>query len=177
MKESFRKTHEYITNNWQNAVVDATDKNYEWNLPFPFVPPCVHGLFRCLYYWDTFFTNKGMLADGKIDLAKNNAGDLLYMLSQKDYVPNSWSESGTTYCSQPPYLHFMVRDVYEATGDKEWLKDAYFLLKKEYEFWQTERMTSLGLNRHFHLPLSKEKLIAYYDYVTRVRLHVMGKDG
>ena len=34
MKESFRKTHEYITNNWQNAVVDATDKNYEWNLPF-----------------------------------------------------------------------------------------------------------------------------------------------
>ena len=96
MKESFRKTHEYITNNWQNAVVDATDKNIEWNLPFPFVPPCVHGLFRCLYYWDTFFTNKGMLADGKIDLAKNNTGDLLYMLSQKDYVPNSWSESGTT---------------------------------------------------------------------------------
>lgn len=172
MKESHRKTHEYIIGNWENAVVDATNQDEEWYLPFPFVPPCLHGLFRCLYYWDTFFTNKGMIADGKTELAKNNTSDLLYMLSLKGYVPNAWSEMGTTYCSQPPYLHFMVRDVYEATGDKEWLKNAYFLLKKEYEFWQSERMTALGLNRHFHMPLPKEKLISYYDYVTKERLHV-----
>ena len=43
-------------------------------LPFPFVPPSItqEGLFRTLYYWDTYFTNVGLIADGHVDWAKEN---------------------------------------------------------------------------------------------------------
>ena len=51
--------------------------------------------------------------------------------------------------SQPPFLSLMIREVYDVTKDKEWLGSAYETLKKEYNFWQTKRITSSGLNRYF----------------------------
>ena len=68
------------------------------------------------------------------------------------------------------YLHFMISDVYNAEHDDEWLKKAYSALKKEYAFWQRERMTATGLNRHYHHPLPKKELIDYYDVVAGERL-------
>ncbi|MBO7345690.1 MAG: hypothetical protein J6U92_07130 [Clostridia bacterium] len=167
------KTHNYVQNTWEKAKVEITAKKGEkyW-LPCPFVPPCVTGYFRVLFYWDTFYTNKGLIADGFIDLAKNNVDNLLYMLDKLGFVPNSWSDSGTKWCSQPPYLHFMVRDIYEQTKDVEWLKSAYFSLKKEYEFWMKDRMTETGLNRHYHLPLTQDDLVYYYDYIGTNRIKI-----
>lgn len=176
MKEIYEKTHEYISTNWQNAVVDKTDESDEWFLPYPFVPPCLHGAFKALFYWDTYYTNLGMIANGKTQLAKNNVDDLLYELSKKGFVPNAWSVPGTTYCSQPPYLYRMVADIYRATQDEAWLKDAYFLLKREYTFWMTERTSETGLNRHYHLPLTDEQLLGYYEYVASERLHLKNDD-
>ena len=168
-----KKTHAYIQNTWEKSKVEITaQKGDKYWLPYPFVPPCVTGMFRVLFYWDTYYTNKGLIADGFLDLAKNNVDDLLYMLDKCGFVPNSWSDSGTKWCSQPPYLHFMVRDIYEQTNDKEWLRSAYFALQKEYEFWMTERITETGLNRHFHLPLSEDDLVFYYDYIGTERIKI-----
>lgn len=58
MKESHQETHEYIIGNWENAAVDATNQDEEWYLPFPFVPPCLHGLFRCLHYRGTLYSKE-----------------------------------------------------------------------------------------------------------------------
>ena len=66
---------EYIKNNW----TVFTDKN--GFAPYPYVPPCFNdGIFTTLYYWDTFFTNEGLIADGRINDARNNVNDLIFCL-------------------------------------------------------------------------------------------------
>jgi len=164
MEERYIKTSEFIKNRWKDAVRIESSPDYP--LPYPFIPPCVNGLFQCLFYWDTFFTNRGMILDGHTDYAKYNTDNLIYLLNKYGFVPNSNSYSGIKHCSQPPYLHFMIKDVYDTLGDKKWLKEAYFSLKKEYEFFMNERMTPIGLNRYYHHPKTKEECIDYYNYVT-----------
>lgn len=83
------------------------------------MPPCYKGAFLKLFYWDTYFTNKGLIADGYADLAKNNVDDLLYALDYFGCVPNYCSADGAEWCSQPPLLSLMVADVYAVTGDKK----------------------------------------------------------
>ncbi|MFA7125995.1 MAG: trehalase family glycosidase [Bacilli bacterium] len=167
--EKYLITHNYIINRWKDGL--RTVSHPEYPLPFPFEPPCVDGVFQCMFYWDTFFTNRGMILDGYIEYAKYNTDNLIYLLNKYGCVPNSNSYPGIKHNSQPPYLQYMIRDVYEVTKDKEWLKEAYFALKKEYDFWMTKRMTPIGLNQYLHHPKSDEEKIEFYDYVaTRLDL-------
>ena len=172
MIDKYGRTHEYIKNSWERAVVKPNETEMPELYVAPFVPPCLNGKFKTLFYWDTFFTNRGMIADGFTEFAKNNVDNLLFSLDRFGFVPNALSASGTSWCSQPPYLHFMIRDIYEKIPDDEWLKNAYFALKKEYHFWMTERLTEIGLNRYFHLPTTEQRLIGYYDYVSKRRLNI-----
>lgn len=118
-------THQYIKNTWKKAVVSPEDMEEGFRLPYPCVPPCVTGMFRCLFYWDTFYTNLGLLSDGEIELAKNNVDNLIYLLNKYCFVPNANSVSGTKWCSQPPYLHWMVQVLDTYIHDEVWLKNAY----------------------------------------------------
>ena len=172
MIDKYQKTHTYVKTTWQKARVLPQDSADAAFYVAPFVPPCVTGLFRVLFYWDTFYTNRGMLADGFLEYAKDNVDNLLAAVDRFGFVPNVLSKGGLKWCSQPPYLHFMIGDIYEATGDKEWLKRAYFTLKKEYAFWTGDRMTPLGLNRHYHFPLGQNDLVVYYDYIAENRMRI-----
>lgn len=162
-------THEYISKRWKDGIRE--NKEGEYALPFPFEPPCVDGLFKCLFYWDTFYTNKGLILDGYADIAKDNVDNLIFMLKKYGHVPNSNSYPGIKHNSQPPYLHFMVSDIYDYFEDDIWLKDAYEALKIEYKFWMNERMTPIGLNRYLHHPKTDEEKIEFYDYVA-TRLNI-----
>ena len=171
--ENIKKTREYIAVRWPLAVHQPDqEKDARYRLPYPFVPPCIEGGFQELFYWDTFYTNRGMIADGYPEFAKHNVDNLIYALEKLGFVPNAYSENLIKWSSQPPYLHFMVKDIYAATEDKEWLKKAYFALKKEYEFWMTKRIAKNGLNRHFHNPLPEKDLWDYYKYVAEQRLNL-----
>ncbi len=170
--DKIQKTHEYILSHWKKAIVLPEEAETPYMYVKPFIPPCIDGPFKNLYYWDTFFTNKGLLSDGLIEEAKNNADNLLHAVRLKGFVPNALSEHMSKFCSQPPYLHSMAADIYAATKDIEWLKKAYFALKTEYSFWQTERMTPTGLNRHYHHRLTLKELTDYYDVVANERLKI-----
>ena len=168
--DNVQKTHDYILSHWKQAIVLPKNAESPHMYVKPFLPPCIDGPFKNLYYWDTFFTNKGLLADGLIEEAKNNTENLIHAVNLKGFVPNALSDHMSKFCSQPPYLHCMISDVYNAEHDDEWLEKAYSALKKEYAFWQRERMTATGLNRHYHHPLPKKELIDYYDVVAGERL-------
>lgn len=163
-KKQYIDTHNYIFNRWKDGL--RTKSNPDYPLPFPFEPPCVDGNFQCLFYWDTFFTNRGMILDGYTEFAKYNTDNLIYLLDKYGFVPNSNSYPGIKHASQPPYLQYMIRDVFEASQDKEWLKKAYFSLKKEYEFWMNKRMTPIGLNQYLHHEKTDEEKIEFYEYGT-----------
>lgn len=159
-----KAVREYISAGWERAETKLETPTF--SLPCSFVPPCAVGEFRVLYYWDTYFTNVGLLQDGRADLAKNNVNVLLYVLDKFGCVPNCAQEGGANYASQPPLLFMMIRDLFLVTGDKEQLAKGIAGLEKEYAFWQEKRSTPIGLNQYKGNTDHEETLADYYDYVT-----------
>lgn len=135
----------YIENGFEKCVRKNTnDDGTLIGLPYPYVVPSIEA-FNELYYWDTYFTNLGLLKIGKQYLAKSNTDNILWLVDKYGFMPNG---NRTFYLdrSQPPFLSLMVKDIYKYYGDKVWLGKAYRVLKKEYDFWMTKRITPTGLN-------------------------------
>ena len=163
---------DFIINGWGKSR-KTTLRDVDLPLPFPFVPPSItqDGIHCTLYYWDTYFTNVGLIADGHVDWARENTDNLLFALNWFGCVPNYTRKDGADFCSQPPLLFLMVRDVYAQTKDDKWLENAVGALELEYKFWMNNRMTPIGLNQYGTNATDKELLLGYYDYVsTRVSL-------
>ncbi len=165
--EVIKKTREYIKNSWSKAV-RAKDNNANFILPYDFIPPCVD-YFTTLYYWDTYFTNKGLYLDGLAEYAYNNIQNLLFCLRKFGCVPNCCYENGAKHASQPPLLFLMVEDYYRFSKDKIFLKQSYSALEIEYNFWNTRRiracqLNGYGTNRNYEQMDKSELLreIAYY---------------
>ena len=117
-------------------------------LPYPYTTPCVNGMFQELYYWDTYFTNIGLLLIGMTEQAKHNIDNMLYLINRFEKMPNG---NRTYYLnrSQPPFLSQMVRELFNTTDDIRWLREyAYPALKTEYAFWMKKRSDPSGLNRY-----------------------------
>ena len=156
----------YIKNNWINTIRNnIEDEGTLLGLPYPYVVPSITGGFQEMFYWDTYFTNKGLLKQGFENLAKNNTDNILYMVSKYGFMPNGNRELYLNR-SQPPYLSMMVRDVFNKYKDKEWLKKAYEILKMEYNFWMTKRITPIGLNRYLEDADRKTEL-GMFDHIYR----------
>ena len=162
-------TEEYVKNKWKETErFQPRDSGTLIGLPYRYTVPTATGMFNELYYWDTYFANKGLLIDGKADLAINNCKNMLFLVEKYGYMPNG---SRTYYLgrSQPPYLALMVADLYDFTKDAEFLKTAFPALKKEYDFWETKRATPTGLNRYFNEHTEKECRENYETLTKRVR--------
>ncbi len=159
------RVEKYIESNWEKCVrVRTEDEGDLIGLPYPYIVPSLEA-FDELYYWDTYFTNKGLELADRCELAKNNVDDMLYLVERYGYMPNG---SRTHYLgkSQPPFLSEMVKDVYENFKDEKWLEGAYKTLEKEYTFWMTERITPIGLNKYS----IKEKDVDHYQgFLNRIQ--------
>ena len=147
-QEEIACVRDFIRTSWDASVqYNPTDSQTLIGLPRPYTVPSVSQTFQELYYWDTYFTNEGLVRDGRLDLAKNNTEDMLYLVDRYGYMPNG---SRTWYLnrSQPPFLCMMVDRIFEQTEDTNWLAGAFTTLQKEYDFWMTQRITPVGLNRY-----------------------------
>lgn len=139
------KVKEFIKENWDDCIkCNRADDGTLIGLPYPYTVPAV-GHFDEMYYWDTYFTNKGLIIDGRPESAKYNVDNMLYLVNKYGFMPNG---NRTYYLnrSQPPFLSEMVKDIYTFYRDPVWLFSAYSTLKKEYAFWQSRRCSELGLN-------------------------------
>lgn len=139
------KLEKYIAENWVKCIKENRENIGELiALPYPYTVPAV-GHFDEMYYWDTYFTNIGLIIAGLGIQAKYNVDNMLYMVDKYGFMPNG---NRTYYLnrSQPPFLSEMVKDVYGIFGDICWLKSAYRVLEKEYNFWMKKRCQKNGLN-------------------------------
>ena len=137
---------DHIRENLNKTIrINKEDEGELIGLPYPYNVPCVEEGFTCMYYWDTYFTNLGLIAEGSTAQAKNNADNMLYLVHKYGFMPNG---NMTRYLnrSQPPFLYLIVKDIFAVTNETAWLKQAYECLCTEYEFWQTERRAPNGLN-------------------------------
>jgi len=157
---------DYIAQGMPQTVREMHDEGQSViALPYSYSVPAIRGMFQEMYYWDTFYTNEGLLLLGDVDQARNNVEDILFMVDKFGYMPNG-SHVGLLNRSQSPYFALMVRSVYEVTADKEWLARMYEGIEKEYEFWMTQRIAPNGLNRCGHGATDAE-LAGFYQMVCR----------
>lgn len=146
---SVRKTIEHIRQNWDATVREPSSrKPDEVKLPLRFTCPDPQPPFRGFYYWDTYYMSVGLWLNGRGDLARNNAENMLYLLDTQGYVPN-YANKQQLNRSQPLHASILMREVYEHTRDQAWLGRAFDMLEKEYAFWNSMRLSRTGLN-HFH---------------------------
>ena len=113
----------------------------------PFVVP--GGRFNEMYGWDSYFESVGLIIDGKVALAKAMADNFQYEIENYGKILNA-NRSYYLTRTQPPFYTSLIREVFEVTQDREWLKSHLKTAIKEYEsVWmvQGKRLTKNGLNR------------------------------
>lgn len=158
------RVNEYITNNWSKTLRDGDVKKDGYiPLPKPFNVPSLDDRFDSLFYWDTYFLNLGLLADGLFEQAKNNLENMAYLIEKLGFMPNS---NRLIYHSQPPLFTRGVYDLYLYTQDKQLAISFLSTMKKEYTFFMEKRTTPVGLNR-YDCTLSAEELKKYYGYFSK----------
>ncbi|MBO0323217.1 alpha,alpha-trehalase TreF [Muricauda sp. CAU 1633] len=99
-------------------------------LPHNYIVP--GGRFQEIYYWDSYFTLEGLLADGRDTIAKNMVANFSFLIDSIGFIPNGTRNYYRTR-SQPPYYALMV----DALAKKDQNLLLYYLpeLSREYEFW------------------------------------------
>ena len=148
------------------VCVEYNDTDTIIGLPYPYSVPTPGNTFRALYYWDTYFTNLGLICTGNLTQAKYNVNDMLYMADRFGFVPNGSRMKYLTR-SQPPFLSIMVRDIYEVEKNNEWLEYAYRCLAKEYDFWGKKRTFDDGLSHYGYTPTDGSFEYLYDRWVGR----------
>ncbi len=123
----------------------SADTEHLVGVPDPYITP---GKEKndALYYWDTYFINLGLIRLKLVDLARHNAENLIFLQRQLGYVPSSNLKNSSS--STLPLLPWIVRDIYRATGDKDWLSRMLPAVVDEFHFWTTKpHTTPVGMYR------------------------------
>ena len=119
----------------------------------PYVVP--GGRFNEMYGWDSYFIIRGLLREGKIDLARGMVENFFFEIEHYGSVLNA---NRTYYLtrSQPPFLSSMIMAVYEADkahsrASREWLAKAYHYAERDYQMWTRapHLAGTTGLSRYY----------------------------
>ena len=157
---------DYIKANWEKSVYkDEEGTGFMGvDLPYRYTCPSIkdEGHFSFFFYWDTYFTNLGLLTDGHSDVAKENIMNMMWFIKRQGFMPN---HVGLYNRSQSPYLCRMVRDYINRTGDDSMYEEWAYGLKQEYYFWANARFTPIGLN-HYAYQDTAENCAEFYDMIS-----------
>ena len=140
--------NDYIKENLPKTLRECKEDNYPFfALPRPYNVPCASGMFQEMYYWDPYFTNRGLILDGNVEQARNNVDDLAAMAERFGFVLNG-NRAEFLNNSQPPFMSLAAREIYDVTKDSEWLKGIFRAIEREYSFYTESRITHIGLSRY-----------------------------
>ncbi|XVF53127.1 hypothetical protein PTKIN_Ptkin05aG0075200 [Pterospermum kingtungense] len=127
---------------WKNLsrkVSSSVHHNPELHTLLPLPSPAVipGSRFREVYYWDSYWVIRGLLASKMYETAKAIVTNLIFLLDAYGHVLNG-ARAYYTNRSQPPLLSAMVYEIYNRTGDVEFVRKSFPPLLKEYQFWDSE---------------------------------------
>ena len=154
-----RKLWDYLTRHSANGGERGT----LIPLKYRYVVP--GGRFQEIYYWDSYFTLLGLMADNPTVLACDMVRNFAALMDEIGFVPNG---NRTYYLgrSQPPFFSYMVEALAEKTGDKGILSQYLPEMIREYRFWMKGSETLTETNsqqlRCVRMP-GGEVLNRYYD--------------
>lgn len=152
---------DFIKINWKNTIVKDNK-----GLPYPYNSPNTN-MYSDFYYWDLYFINKGLLLSDMPEQAENNIKNMVYFVKTLGYVPNSNTEYLRNR-TQPPVLTLCVWDLYQYKQDKNIISKYIDVLIKEHSFFQTRRMTNIGLNSYMcdDSTNTKEDIMNHYKHLS-----------
>ena len=131
--EASRSVSAHITLLWDvlTRKPDDQEPGTLITLPKSYIVP--GGRFREIYYWDSYFTMLGLVADNRIDLVENMVDNFAYLIDTIGFIPNG----NRTYFltrSQPPFFALMVELLATVQNQSTYAKYLPHLVG-EYEFW------------------------------------------
>ena len=113
------------------------------------------GRFNEMYGWDSYFIIRGLVRDGRIDLARGMVENFFFEIEHYGNVLNA-NRSYYLSRSQPPFLTSMILSVYDAQKaagheDKKWLARAYQYAVRDHDMWTKAPHLAgeTGLSRYF----------------------------
>jgi len=113
------------------------------------------GRFNEMYGWDSYFIIRGLVRDGRIDLARGMVDNFFFEIEHYGNVLNA-NRSYYLSRSQPPFLTSMILSVYDSQksaghDDKNWLARAYAFAVRDHDMWTQEPHLagSTTLSRYF----------------------------
>jgi alpha,alpha-trehalase len=113
------------------------------------------GRFNEMYGWDSYFIIRGLVRDGRIDLARGMVENLFFEIEHYGNVLNA-NRSYYLSRSQPPFLTSMILSVYDSQKaasheDKNWLARAYAFAVRDHDMWTQDPHLAgaTGLSRYF----------------------------
>ncbi len=148
-----------------NHLSRPADDAVEWSslipLPNPYIVP--GGRFREIYYWDTYFTMHGLVANGRLDMVRSMLDNFAWLIETVGHIPNG-NRSYYVSRSQPPFFSAMVALFASEAGMSQ---ATHYLpyLKKEYQFWmdgQNQTAQGAPIRRVVRMP-DNSLLNRYYD--------------
>src|SRR5882724_4521842 len=97
------------------------------------------GRFNEMYGWDSYFIVRGLVREGRMELAKGMIENFFFEIEHYGTVLNA-NRSYYLSRSQPPFLTSMILAVYDAekaagVDDRKWLERAYSYAAKDWEMW------------------------------------------
>mgnify|MGYP003564669037 FL=1 len=129
---------DYIDRTEQPSRV-TEDRGTLLHLPHPFVSPNPELFGDNQFYWDTYFTIRGLLHRDQFALAKGMVENLGYQLERFGFIPMR-NEMYNTGISQPPFFSAMIREIHQVSGDRDWLRQQVPLAEQELNrYWKNER--------------------------------------
>jgi len=113
------------------------------------------GRFNEMYGWDSYFIIRGLLRDGRLELARGMVENFFFEIEHYGAVLNA---NRTYYLtrSQPPFLSSMVMAVHEAQkaagkDDRAWMAVAYPYVERDHAMWTRapHLAGNTGLSRYY----------------------------
>uniref|UniRef100_A0AAF5I366 Trehalase n=2 Tax=Strongyloides stercoralis TaxID=6248 RepID=A0AAF5I366_STRER len=121
-------------------VKDNKDRYSIIPLPKPFIVP--GGRFREMYYWDSFFTIKGLLASKMYKTVRDMIDNMGYMIEEYGFIPNG-NRIYYLNRSQPPLLSWCIDAYIKETGDYDFIRTSLPWIEKELQFFKTYKTVKL----------------------------------
>ena len=110
---------------------------------------CAHGYYRVDEMELPLKKGENHIAIETVNYYVNS----FYSLMQKGFIEAEFTVDG---------------EVFAATGDKDWLRESYAALVKEYKYWQTQRIAPDGLNVYGpHKDYNEEFIANKANYFTK----------
>lgn len=123
-----------------NQKVQQNPEQYSLlSLPNPFIVP--GGRFRELYYWDSFWTIKGLLSSKMFTTVRGMIDNMCHLIDVYGFIPNG-NRIYYLNRSQPPLLTWCVEAYFAATQDLAYVAKVLPFLEREMDYFMKNKLVN-----------------------------------